>query len=138
MRTPNRKLNDIMERGYVLTWVWKIVFNKLDHGEWCDMEKLKIEMVGWDEEDFLWDEEKENKLRFLEEELRSANYRQIVRMSVKEQEYYVGKEILKNKIKKQWTLDKMRDKFGVGRNAINDTIQETKRELRRRYESRNT
>lgn len=137
---PNKQINDVYQNGALLSFVWKCVFNQIDRNpksEWLMLnEYLPLnEKYDIPQEDF--NQEREDKLQFIEEEFKSIGSDEIKRMRYKEQQYYIGKELLKNKIKKGWTLDKMKVKFGVGRNSINNCLQSTKKELKEKYERRN-
>jgi len=138
----NEKMNNVNNNGALLSFVWLIIRNQIsknrksewkmlnEHNELNNTDLLKYDIRNELNE---YDYYKESMLLFIEEEYRTKYYKTISRMSYGEQNYYIDKLLLKNKVLKRWTLDQMRDKFGVSRNTINNSIQNSKEELRKRF-----
>jgi hypothetical protein len=133
----NLKLNDVYSNGALLSFVFRLIKNQRnikDKTEWSMLQEYSRLPHNYEVEDEEFDSEKENKLNYIEKEFELKTPKEIVRMSLDEQDYYTDKLLLRYKIMKKWTLSKMSKDFGLSRNKINDCIQSVKKELRKRYD----
>lgn len=129
----NKKLNDINNNGFLLTFIYITIRNQIIYlKRKNNFVELKIELMDDDDENT-----KEDILKFIDDEFKYVSHQELIRMNFDDQTYYMKKLLFKNKILKKWTLDDMRDQFKISRNVINDTIQNTKKELRINYANRN-
>ena len=134
----NNKLNNIYKNGALLSFVYICIRNQITNnkkGEWYMLNSS--EYIEWDIEidDDDYDQEKENKLQFIEDEFKTIYFNTIDKMSYKEKNEYVQKLLFKNKILKKWTLNDMRDKFKMSRNVVNNIIQNCKKSIKTKYEN---
>ena len=135
----NYKLNKIFYNGAMLSFIFRCTVNQLsvkDKTEWTMLDEYCDFNESMDVIENDYDMEKEDMLRFIDIEFRNISQSRLSKMSNEERKYYVEKLLLKNKVLRNWTLDDMKDKIGIGRNSINDLIQNAKKELKQNYEYR--
>lgn len=124
----NDKLNNIYNNGALLSFVYIICRNQISN-----LKRVKFEELTDDIQDY-YEQEINNKLKFIEDEFKVVYQSTINKMTEDEKQYFVKKLILKNKIKNNWTLTEMKNIMGISRNTLNDIVVSIKKELKQKYE----